>query len=760
MTASVIVRASGHATRFPIQSVLEAPQRSLPPSPVEICVTRLPWDALEVRLETGDGIAAPGSIVPVSLGFNILTPEPEEIALRYTAELRPIRGGEVLWSCDQLKALPSNAARPDPVRLDVPAPREEGTYVLEVRTTWEPAVAREGSRLSRLIHRRRAATPVTVVRQVSLVVMGDGPPRATATPGGTGTIVDVVDLSRVRGGRASASGRSPEAEAEALAWNVPPEALVESTRHDRLTGLIPFSGPEMATLPPVDANGLAWSALGMKVAHPGQPHRLTLTVTGGDVSGLAVALIAPGSRPRLLLDATAPGGAGAIAPGSPPLTFSWPVWPDAPEPVVVLANRGASAVRLGAITLTELPAEPAPASLAETHPEAPRALGLFLAGPRSLERFGGTVEGGGPADALAEARHLAAYLQHVGATLAVLPEGLADRSRREALDGQAGEDAIGPDRLGVVLRVLARRNLSAVLDLRLDSGPLPGLPAPETAAARQRGLVRLNGRGEADGPAYNPIHPDVRAALQRRVAEAIAPRTAHPNLQGVLIRIGPGPTVLGLPDTGLDDQTFARFVAAKFDPDAAKKVPGLGGEAANRFALRQQFLAGPGRLPWLSWRAQELGGVYRELARAVAKAAPGASLVVSTPVLDDGPAGQEARRGDRAGLPPLLAWRAVGLDLDAWPSGDGGPVVLRDVPPRGMTSAVTWRPTPSWMPRWRVGRIVAPCWESRRCRRRRTTRSAWFSRPRRRSPVRPATSRSGTLWPCSTPAGSFWARRW
>ena len=33
---------------------------------------------------------------------------------------------------------------------------------------------------------------------------------------------------------------------------------------------------------------------------------------------------------------------------------------------------------------------------------------------------------------------------------------------------------------------------------------------------------------------------------------------------GLLIRLGPGPTLLGTPDTGMDDSTFERFVRETF----------------------------------------------------------------------------------------------------------------------------------------------------------------------------------------------------
>ncbi|HEV3120595.1 MAG TPA: hypothetical protein VGY53_01765, partial [Isosphaeraceae bacterium] len=113
--------------------------------------------------------------------------------------------------------------------------------------------------------------------------------------------------------------------------------------------------------------------------------------------------------------------------------------------------------------------------------------------------------------------------------------------------------------------------------------------------------------------------------------------------------------------------------------DGASNLPTNGADDPNRFAVREQFLSGPGRMPWLTWRSREIGALYAALARAVAEASPGATLAVSTPGLDDGPAGQEARKSDHAGLPPHDAWRAVGLDLEQWPANEHSLIVLRGV---------------------------------------------------------------------------------
>ena len=97
----------------------------------------------------------------------------------------------------------------------------------------------------------------------------------------------------------------------------------------------------------------------------------------------------------------------------------------------------------------------------------------------------------------------------------------------------------------------------------------------------------------------------------------------------------------------------------------------------DRFAVRSKYLTGVGRMPWLTWRSKEIAALYAELNASVRAAAPAAKLALVTPSLDGGPAGTEARRVDRAALPPSHSWRSVGLDLQTWPNGPGAPLILR-----------------------------------------------------------------------------------
>lgn len=678
---SLRFRAGGQVIHMPVALVLEGPQRTPPQAPIDIEVKRLSWDAISVSLTDGEGIVTPGAKVPIHVGFNVVTPEPVDLALRCVAELRPARGGEPVWRDEIRQAISSNQSDAPRRVWEVVAPRAEGTYVLEIRANWEPAPSsgRDGLLIARLVRRRRSpGASGSAVRRVSLTVLGSGQAHdGGKVPGRPAQVVDNIDLARPRKNRLVTSGRSPLAPAGHPGWSIPETALVEPKLRDRLRGWV--TGTGAANLAAADPAGLTWSAIGLKVAHADRPHRLVVTVAGGHPSALGVALIdpgGPGTRPRVVLDAFASGP--PILDDGPPASFSWLVWPGAAEPVLVFINRSTdSPVRLGTVALTELPDVPPGPPVIEPEGER-RALAVVLNGTPALERFGGG-DAGFP-DAFARARNFAQYLSHVGATTAILPESLADRRRRPALDGQAAEDSTGADRLALLLRVLAKQGMSAWLELRLD-GALPGLPAPTSPEALARGLVRVDARGQRDGDVYHPLHPDVRDALKRRVADAVAPWKKTGSMAGLLIRLGSGPTLLGGPDTGLDDVTFARFAKETFDfdPEVARNVPGLGTDDPRRFATRAQFLAGPGRAPWLAWRSRGIASLYAELADAARATLPSLTLAVVTPGLDEGPAGQEARRVDLAGFTPGHAWRAVGLDFDVWPDAHEGLIVLRGV---------------------------------------------------------------------------------
>ena len=683
--STLSVRAGGTTWTIPVAALLDGPQRSPSTRGVVVEVRRLPWDSLEVRAP-GDGLSKPGTLVPVTIGLNILEPEPTEVDLTLSARLRPIRGDRPSWEESTRLTLRTNTPAPPLHVLSVPTPTEQGTYVLELAATWTPREPpADGSRLSRLWRRLGKRPAGSALRRVSLAVVGEG----DEAPGGAGPVaggpdrgevlVDAAELGRPRGLRPRPEGRTPaDSPAIDASWAVPPDLLVAPPRRERIWNLISRVGTDDRPLAVAGADGLSWTAAPLKVAHPDRPHRLELTVLGGQPSAMAVAMVAPGDRPRLLLDAR--GSGPEVAPGGGrPAVLSWLVWPDTADPVLVVANRsGVTPLRLGEARLIELAGEPAPLSLVGTPPDGGRGLAVRMTGLGDLERFGGAGDDG-PDDPIARGTHLASYLGSVGASAVVLPTALPDRDVRAALGGQAAEDPIGPDRRSALRSVLDRRGVTTILEVRVDGETLPGLPPPGTYEAEAEGLARLDRSGKADSvrPSYNLLRPEVQEAMTRQVCSALrgVDGAGGGPTPSVLLRLGPGPTLPGRPDTGLDDETYARFVAEAIK---GADAPGLDRADPGRFASRHDYLTGPASVPWLTWRSRRVGAFYARLSEAVAEASPGSRLLLVTPGLDDGPAGAEARRFDRDGLPPDGAWRSLGLDLADWPRGDGpGPILLR-----------------------------------------------------------------------------------
>lgn len=684
--ASLLVRSAGRTARVPIGSSAEGPWRTVAKDPLSLRVKRLPWDAIELRAVEPRTTYAPGREIDLTLGFNILTPEPTEVSIRYVLELRPIGSSKVVWRLPERKEVaPTNNPSTPTRRVRVKLPEAEGVYLLEARASWDSTERGESSRPARrLLHWRNSAERSAARKTVLVVSRRESPAwegeREQRVEPSWEPFVDAIDLSKPLSGRSFETGRSPIA-AGGWAWSVPTSAWeIEPRRRERLRNLLArATGVEPAKLPAADADGLAWSAFGLEVKHPGRPHRLTLKVVGGRPAALAIGLIesdrsAPG-RPRPALDVCA--SAPPIIDERRPAVFSYLVWPTVAEPTLVVANRSPdSSARLGSIELTELETLE-PAGIRPPAGGSPRRrFGLVLSRSSALDRFAGVGDAG--RDPLAAARRLADYLEHCGADLVVLPEESADSADRASLDGQAVEDSLGPPRLTMVARVLRRRGISVWVEARCD-GRLPGLPAADSVEAARRGLVLVDRFGRASERSYQPLHPEVREALAARLVETL--NVGGEPIDGVLLRLDGCATLPGGLGFGLDDATFARFVGETFDRDSARGVPGRDVADPERFAARERFVAAAGRLPWRTWRCKQVGLLHDRLSQALRRARPTATFAIAAPSLAEGPLGDEAKVADLAGSSPESVWKAFGLDLEFWPLAGraDAPVLFRTV---------------------------------------------------------------------------------
>jgi hypothetical protein len=675
--STLLIRRANEAARFPLAGISDSSQRS--PAPLAARVHRLPWDPIEIDRVGGDGTYAPGAPISLSVAVNALGAGP---SIQVAATIKRKETGEVVWT--GTKPLNEANDRSSPLIWNLTAPPIEGTYEIEFTALAESARPGNDSQaplIGRLFKRLRDDAPVGARRRVTFAVLDPkaAPASTEVVSRSQDAVVDLVDLTRVKPGRVVTAGRSGAPFTQNGPWPPPRQALeIESdpTRRERLLGLIARSS-DLSVLGPADPTGLAWVGANLKVAHPGRPHRLSITVTNGRVDSLAVALLGPGRAPHALLDACV-SDSDRI---DQPCTYTWIVWPDSPDTIAMVVNRGErSAVRVGAIELREMPAEPPSAAVVETESPNKRSLAIQFSNPRALERFGARgVFDDEQADWLAVGKRLAAYLRHCGANAVVINPRFGEFTARQSLDQQAVEDSIGPDPFELVLKILEREGVSVVIEWQ-PNGPLEGLPPPGSSHARERGIVRYLPDGQADSTAYPLFNPDVRDALRRELQGAVASRMRHANVVGVLVRLGPGSTLPGGAELIPDDSTYQAFLQSAFGDDDRVKIPGQTGAEADRMRARGRFLSEAGEKPWLEWRAAELGRCYAEFAESVDAAAPGARLLVATPAFDDPATELEAIKTHDADLPPIAAWRALGFDPPSWPSGLKRPILIRSIP--------------------------------------------------------------------------------
>ncbi len=681
---NLFLQVDGTTWPIPLVRLLDAPQRhTTGASSTFFEVRRLPWDSIEVQIP-GQGLIEPGNIIPATIGLNLLSPVATEALVTIKATLRPIRAPRIFWEQSHQMVTRTNVPVPPTVGIQIPGPHEPGTYVLEIATSWrlQPGVA-EGSRLERWWDwmRNRNVEPEVAVRRVSIVVDDlepDGPRSRSANV--DRHVVDVVDLGRPRGLRPYLSGRKPGAvtsDAE-TPWAIPSDVLVDSKGRERLWSLLGRVGTDARPMAQAGADGLSWVATPIRILNPDRPHHLELTVLEGNPEAMAVAVIAPGSQPRVLLDAR--GSGTPIVEGSAVKTYSWPIWPDVSEPVLIVLNRSPNQpLWLGDAIVSEEVEGPALPQAESVARGSNRKLALRFPDMESLERFGGVTDDG-LIDADARARHLVDYLESVNASAVVLPMVWSSRSIRTALRGQAVEDAIGPDQRALLFRHLEQHEIGVVVEADLRDVDLPGLPPLRSPKALEEGLIRLdqNGKPEND-PSYNLLRPEVRRAFAQYILEAVESLSSTPKssgIRGILIRLGEGPTLAGRWDMGLDDDTYPRFVGEMIKSGLA---PGMNSSSSNRYEVRARFVTESAWIPWIRWRTRITGAFYDELSRSLAEASPGTQLLLATPGLDQGPLGSIVRSFDLRGQSPRDAWRAVGLDFNNWPNttADHAPVILR-----------------------------------------------------------------------------------
>jgi hypothetical protein len=404
-------------------------------------------------------------------------------------------------------------------------------------------------------------------------------------------------------------------------------------------------GP-MLRLPPAAAAGEpSWEAIVLAGVQPGMPLAVEIEYPAEQDAVLAVAVLesdAAGAvvEPRHAggVDIRRPLVAAAPRLGVHRFVF----WPTSKNPLVVIANPSTStAAVFGHVRVAAGPARlpvtaerRGGAGFAATG--AGRRTFALLDGSDLARDFGG---GGRPLSGrgrsasdwrthLDAIRHAAEALRSdalAGGMVAVFADGAAAwpsglTRGAAAWDFVARVDGDQPaarDLLALLARGFESHGLALVPAFAFDS-PLVALESqvasadcpPGIACIGGDGRPRLTGRGTLH---YNVLDPRVQQAVESVIVEAAGRMRGSRAVEGFAILL-PHHGWLHLPGvaSGLDDATFARFVASLPEPHDPQ-------EGEGRFAARARLVEGPLRSAWLAWRCREVAAFHARLADALAR---------------------------------------------------------------------------------------------------------------------------------------------
>ncbi|NDC53300.1 MAG: hypothetical protein EBZ74_03180, partial [Planctomycetia bacterium] len=658
----------------PVAGLVAAPlQQPLDGAGNRLSIGRAPGDELRVAFAAGQSaVRRPGETV--GLVVHPLVPAATATAAAYELKVRVHRPGSTAETHAQTVAVDDAAAAAPgvrefrPLRLAVPLPPGEGACDVDLEL-----VDRNSLRWARAV----------ASRTIQLVAVSDSP---AGRPAAAWQVAYELDpgspklLERLR--RLPGMGMPslpmagvplPKLPRPSFALprmqlptpslpNVPlpsvpvPKLPSVAAMVPRLTGLLATGhstleshglGP-MLRLPPA-AEGPAWEAIALPAGEPGRPHLVeidypldqemtlglaVLEEADGEVG--AVATSGVDLRAPLVDDGSRRGGIG---------TRRFVYWPRSRAPLLAIVNLAPRTPALfGRVRVLAGPDTVA----AGPQPDASRRTYLHLPTP-DFKAFGAAPAGHAPAawDAwLGAVRRSADWVAAQGARGALVgvhaggaalwPTRLAQYAPRwgagTSFEGRL--DAGPKDLLDLLCRVYARERVRLVPAVVCD-GPLPALDALVAAGGPDAdGLVALSRDGRplvADGgrcPHYNVLDPRVQAAVEGLVAELAGRLRDAPAVDGVALLM-PHDGWLHLPGvaSGLDDATFARFVAAA-GPDVEQLTRPALAAGEGRFAARAALVEGPLRDRWLAWREAAVAAFHARLADVVATARPAWSLHV------------------------------------------------------------------------------------------------------------------------------------
>ncbi|MEI7782176.1 MAG: hypothetical protein WCJ18_09665, partial [Planctomycetota bacterium] len=473
----------------------------------------------------------------------------------------------------------------------------------------------------------------------------------------------------------------------------------------RLTGLLSVGhstlethllGP-MLRLPPTAADKPAWEGIALAVAEPGMPHLVEVEYPLDQEAVVGLSVL---EQPAAIVRATGGGGFEVSGPAvtvadagqQPKLgTHRFVFWPHTRTPLLLISNLssrsaaifGRVRVLAGPTRVAAQPRVPAQGTSRRILMHLPTAdFTAFGAADRAARDTGRPVADwdsflGG----VRRSAEWAAAQGVAGAVVGVYADGAAlwpSRLTHGAARWDSGGsfdgvlDPVPKDLLELVCRIYARERLRLVPAI-ICNGAVPELEALAMRDAEQPGVlcVGRDGRPHQDpaagrGGRYNILDPRVQAAVEDLIGELADRTRSSPAVDGIAVVL-PHDGWLHVPGVawGLDDVTFARFIAETGAEAEALAKPVLGGANADarRFAGRAALVEGPLRGPWLAWREGVVAAFYGRLADAItARKASWNLYVTPTTLFVKGELSDRFRPTLAAEAPDTDVLRSIALD--------------------------------------------------------------------------------------------------
>ena len=665
----------------PLSAMLGGPQsRKLDEQGNRLVVQRAPGDSLRIQMPRESLVFAAGETFSFTLQPHML-PIAAGTRLKLKVQLSPARNPRELWSMVQTIAAGEAAALP----VEVPLREPEGAYDLIITATTNPS-------WTQAMRQPLARNKVVAERKVQLLVMqAKGPVAATRRELELAQ-VSLIDPVNPRWWE-STFAKLPAwfRRAPSGPWG---NGTLQVVRH-------PLG--DMAQLAPNGGKGeVSWEAYVLSTAQPGRPHIVEVEYPSDVPQTMGISVLEPDVSGAIMpfgLDSGVDVAEDLVVDRPRLLRHRIVFWPRTANPILLMTNhRDAQPAQYGKIRLLagweHLPPAPGVAGR-----KGQRTIAAYYDRPLFPENFSASraldEESGFGLDDWTtfheSGLRLAEYLRHVGYNTLVLsamaegsalyPSRLVEPTPRfdKGTLFAAGHDAVRKDVLEMLYRVCDREALQLVAAVDF-SAPLPAMEARlrgDSAAAD--GLTWIGSQGEAYqaanpprrglSPYYNTLHPDVQAAMLEVVGELADRYKQHTSFSGIAVQLSAqGYAQLPGPNWGLDDATIARF-----ERETRLRVPGKG---ENRFAARAEFLAGPGRTAWLTWRAETLARFYRKMQNELASRRRDARLYLSS--------GSALTEASDPALRPALGRKGtlsdallrVGIDPQLYVAADG-PVLLR-----------------------------------------------------------------------------------